>query len=101
MSIMKKEIVLTAFDLVSPIGVGTEEFWESLTAGKSGVDFAIAGGGTSILGIALDLNFLLLRVDLGMKLHDPARSGAYKWVGPRQWFSRDSYAVHFGVGYPF
>ena len=53
------------------------------------------------LGLRLDLNFLLLRVDLGMKLHDPARSGAYKWVGPRQWFSRDSYAVHFGVGYPF
>ena len=36
-----------------------------------------------------------------MKLHDPVREGAYKWVGPRQWFSRDSYAVHFGVGYPF
>ena len=40
MSIMKKEIVLTAFDLVSPIGVGTEEFWESLTAGKSGVGYS-------------------------------------------------------------
>ena len=53
------------------------------------------------LGLRLDLNFLLLRIDLGMKLHDPVREGAYKWVGPRQWFNRDSYAVHFGVGYPF
>ena len=40
MSIMKREIVLTAFDLVSPIGVGTDEFWESLTAGKSGVGYS-------------------------------------------------------------
>ena len=37
---MKREIVLTAFDLVSPIGVGTDEFWESLTAGKSGVGYS-------------------------------------------------------------
>ena len=53
------------------------------------------------LGLRLDLNFLLLRIDLGMKLHDPVRQGEYKWVGPRQWFNRDSYAIHFGVGYPF
>ncbi len=37
---MKREIVLTAFDLVSPIGVGTDEFWAALTAGKSGVGYS-------------------------------------------------------------
>lgn len=51
------------------------------------------------LGIRLDLNFLLLRVDMGMRLHDPARE--QKWLRPAQWLQRDGFAVHFGVGYPF
>ena len=51
------------------------------------------------LGIRLDLNFLLLRVDMGMRLHDPARE--HKWLRPAQWLQRDGFAVHFGVGYPF
>ena len=51
------------------------------------------------LGIRLNLDFLLLRVDAGFKVHDPARTN--KWVGPDQWFKRNGYALHFGVGYPF
>ena len=51
------------------------------------------------LGIRLNLDFLLLRLDAGFKVHDPAR--ANKWVGPDQWFKRNGYAIHFGVGYPF
>ena len=50
-------------------------------------------------GIRLDLNFLLLRIDMGMRIHDPARTE--RWVGPQQWLKRGNYAVHFGVGYPF
>lgn len=51
-------------------------------------------------GIRLDLNFLLLRLDMGMRVHDPARAGN-KWLGMSQWLRRGNYAVHFGVGYPF
>ncbi len=51
------------------------------------------------VGIRLNLDFLLLRVDLGLKVHDPARE--QKWVGPGGWFRRDGFALHFGVGYPF
>ncbi len=50
-------------------------------------------------GLRLDFGFLLLRVDMGMKIHDPARE--QKWVNPRQWLKRDNFALHFGVGYPF
>lgn len=50
-------------------------------------------------GLRLDFGFLLLRLDMGMRVHDPAREN--KWVGPSQWFKRDGYALHFGVGYPF
>ncbi len=51
------------------------------------------------LGLRLNFGFLLLRLDMGMKLHDPAR--VQKWVSPEQWLKRDGYALHFGVGYPF
>lgn len=51
------------------------------------------------VGIRLDFDFFLLRLDLGLKVHDPARN--QKWVGPKDWFKRDGYALHFGVGYPF
>lgn len=53
------------------------------------------------LGLRLDLDFLVLRVDWGMKLHDPARAEGEKWLNPKLWFNRDGYAIHFGVGYPF
>ena len=50
-------------------------------------------------GIRLNFGFLLLRLDMGVKIHDPARM--QKWVMPNQWFKRDGFALHFGVGYPF
>ncbi len=50
-------------------------------------------------GLRLDVDFLLLRVDLGLKIHDPSR--LQPWVAPDQWLDRNGYAIHFGVGYPF
>lgn len=50
-------------------------------------------------GLRLDFGFLLLRVDMGIKIHDPARE--QRWVNPGQWLNKDNYALHFGVGYPF
>lgn len=52
------------------------------------------------LGIRVNLDFLLVRVDAGIRLHDPARKEGDRWLGPSQWF-KGNYAVHFGVGYPF
>lgn len=52
------------------------------------------------VGIHVDLGFLLLRVDWGFRLHDPAR-GDKAWLRPREWFGRNGNALHFGVGYPF
>ena len=51
------------------------------------------------VGLRLNFGFLLLRLDMGMKMHDPARE--YKWVAPGQWLQKENYALHFGVGYPF
>lgn len=51
------------------------------------------------VGVRLNLGFLLARIDMGMKIHDPARE--QKWVNPGKWLERENFAVHFGVGYPF
>ena len=48
----------------------------------------------------MDLNFLILRLDVGLKTYDPSKGedGTY---GFADWTKRDAYAIHFGVGYPF
>lgn len=53
------------------------------------------------VGIRLDMNVIVLRVDMGLRLHDPARADGNRWVGPREWFKGSNYNFHFGVGYPF
>ncbi len=53
------------------------------------------------LGLRLDMDFLVLRVDWGLRLHDPARTVGECWLAPKEWFTREGYALHFGVGYPF
>lgn len=53
------------------------------------------------LGLRINLNFILLRVDAGFKVLDPARPAGSRVVEPNMWFNSDGCAVHFGVGYPF
>jgi outer membrane protein assembly factor BamA len=52
------------------------------------------------LGLRLDFNFFVLRLDLGMKAYNPAVTDRSKWVITYQKFKRDA-AFHFAVGYPF
>ncbi|MBO4624782.1 MAG: BamA/TamA family outer membrane protein [Bacteroidales bacterium] len=52
------------------------------------------------LGARVNLNFLLLRVDMGIRLRDPAREAGSRWVPSNEWLN-GNYAIHFGVGYPF
>ncbi|MDL2214825.1 BamA/TamA family outer membrane protein [Dysgonomonas sp. OttesenSCG-928-M03] len=51
------------------------------------------------LGLRLDLNFLLLRFDVGARAYDPAREKGKRWVTPN--LSSDRIAWHFAIGYPF
>jgi len=55
------------------------------------------------LGIRLDLSFILVRLDMGIQLHDPGLSSTSSsyWIPVRKWFPDNHYSVHFGVGYPF
>ncbi len=52
------------------------------------------------LGIRVDLNFLLLRLDFGMKAHNPALSAGERWTVFTPKLKRD-FAWHFAIGYPF
>lgn len=53
------------------------------------------------LGLRLNLDFILLRLDAGLRLHDPGRTAGDRWVAPAYWFDGNNAAIHFGVGYPF
>ncbi len=59
-------------------------------------ELAVAYG----LGVRFDLNFLLIRIDGGMKAHNPALSEGSRWTIFKPNFGRD-FAFHFAIGYPF
>jgi len=54
-------------------------------------------------GLRLDLNFLVLRFDVGVRLYDPARLGeGTQWRTVYNGLSwKDDGALHFAIGYPF
>jgi len=52
------------------------------------------------IGLRLDLGFLLLRLDSGMKAYDPSRDEGDRFIMFKPRFSRD-FAWHFAIGYPF
>ena len=47
----------------------------------------------------MDFTYFLLRLDLGLKAHDPA-NGAERWPLIHPNWHRDA-TFHFAVGYPF
>lgn len=57
-------------------------------------EIAVAYG----FGLRLDLDFLLLRLDYGLRVYDPSRNESkFRLLKPRM----NETAWHFGIGYPF
>lgn len=52
------------------------------------------------MGMRLDFNFFIVRLDLGFKAYDPSKIGVKPWVITRP-FVKENNAWHFAVGYPF
>ncbi len=52
------------------------------------------------LGLRLNLSVLIIRLDYGMRVHDPAVQGAY-FVQPKNWFSNGFNSLFIALGYPF
>ncbi|MDD3396748.1 MAG: beta-ketoacyl-ACP synthase II [Acidaminococcaceae bacterium] len=61
MIFLKKRVVITGLGAVTPIGIGTEIFWENLIAGKSGVgpitQFDTTDFGVKIAGEVKDFDY--------------------------------------------
>ena len=53
------------------------------------------------VGLRVNLNFIVARLDLGLKLYDPCRASGARWLTPYAWWNDGGAALHFGVGYPF
>lgn len=49
-------------------------------------------------GLRADFDFFILRFDFGFKLFDPALQGVQRW---RTKITKDDFAFHFAIGYPF
>lgn len=61
-------------------------------------DIAIGTGA----GLRFDFKFVIGRVDMGMKLRDPALSDGSKWIIMRRPYNfRDDFAFVVAIGYPF
>ncbi len=52
-------------------------------------------------GLRYDLNFVLLRVDMGIKLIDPSLPMNHRWIYRYRNFSYDDWTLYFSIGYPF
>jgi len=52
-------------------------------------------------GARIDFSFFLLRVDVGIRLRDPAIEGDKKWIPVFRDFGLDDLHLKFGIGYPF
>lgn len=58
-------------------------------------EFAIDIG----LGLRLDFNFFILRVDFAIPLRDPSMPEGERWIADKWQFN--DFIVNFGIGYPF
>ncbi len=50
------------------------------------------------VGLRYDLGIAVIRLDWGIRLHDPGRAAGDKWIGK---FQFSNTALNFGIGYPF
>lgn len=66
-----------------------------LTAKDFFNDIALGTGG----GLRYDMNFLVLRLDLGVALHDPSDTEKGGYYNIKKF--NDGLALHFAIGYPF
>lgn len=52
-------------------------------------------------GLRYDFSFVIIRVDLGIQLHDPSLNPGSRWIPASNLFKKDNINVAFAIGYPF
>ena len=52
-------------------------------------------------GLRYDFSYVILRVDLGIRLHDPGLDPGQRWIPASQLLKKNNYNIAFAIGYPF
>ena len=52
-------------------------------------------------GLRYDFSFVIIRVDLGIKLHDPSLNEGSRWIPANQMLTNKNINFAFAIGYPF
>ena len=71
---------------------GTEFRFNSLLR-----EIAIGSGA----GLRYDFSYVILRLDLGVKMHDPSLTEGARWISPNDYLKKGNINFVFGIGYPF
>lgn len=53
------------------------------------------------LGLRLNFNYFIIRLDAALKLHDPSEESGQRWVITSQPFKMSDLNYNFAIGYPF
>ena len=53
------------------------------------------------LGLRYDFSYVILRLDLGVKMHDPSLLEGSRWISPGDYLKSSNVNFVFGIGYPF
>jgi len=52
-------------------------------------------------GVRYDFSYVILRLDLAFKMHDPSITEGSGWISPGNYLKTDNINFVFGIGYPF
>ena len=52
-------------------------------------------------GLRYDFSFVIIRVDLGIKLHDPSLNEGKRWIPAHEMLTKNNVNLAFAIGYPF
>ncbi len=97
------------FAMIGPfegaIFVDLGNIW-SLKDNRPGTEFAFSrfykelamGSG---VGLRYDFSFVIIRVDLGVKLHDPSLIEGNRWIPADRMLTKTNLNLAFAIGYPF
>ena len=78
----------------------------SLKDNRPGAEFAFSRFYKEIaigtgFGLRYDFSFVIIRVDLGIKLHDPSLTLGKRWIPASQMLTKNNLNLAFALGYPF
>ncbi len=53
------------------------------------------------LGLRYDFTYIIFRLDLGFKMHDPSLQEGSRWISPGDYLKKGNTNLVFAIGYPF